>query len=117
MFQPTPVPDFKPALYVLCSTEDSRRAWLSRAPFHFDLDVIPVPSATTPHELALSRNEPFLVGLDSVWVGLGMGRQVERLLDELNGRFPKWAACGNRGVRWDGEILDFSRDVAKPGLR
>jgi hypothetical protein len=40
------------------------------------------------------------------------------LIDELNGRFPNWALCGNRGMRWDGQYLyDFTYDMSSGGLQ
>lgn len=111
----------KPALYVLCSTAAARDAWQARAGFHCDLEVIPAYPVTSAiakiHEIAAPRERPFLVCRDSVWIGLGMGRQVERLVEELNRRFPNWGVCGNRGVRWDNQLLDFGREVAAAALR
>jgi hypothetical protein len=111
----------KPALYVLCSSEKARNAWQGRAGFNCDLEVTvmhPVDSAIgTIHEIAAQRETPFLVCREYVWIGLGMGRQVGRLIEELDKRYPNWAACGNRGVRWDGQLLDFSEEEATVKLR
>lgn len=111
----------KPVLYVLCSSEDARKAWQRRAGFNRDLEVRlaePAPSAIAKiHEIAAHRDAPFLVCRDHVWIGLGMGRQVEQLIAELDQRYPNWAACGNRGVRWDGQLLDFTEEEATVRLR
>lgn len=111
----------KPALHVLCSSEANRDAWRKRAGFHCDLEVIleyPVKSAiATIHSLAAKHERPFLVCRDSVWLGLGLGRQAERLVEELDGRFPNWGACGNRGVRWDDYQFDFGRGIGIAALR
>ncbi len=108
-------------LYVLCSTEGSREAWRERAKFHCDLEVIPLHPVRSAieriHELATRLEQPFLVCRDYIWVGLGMGRQVQHLIDELSSRFPNWAVCGNRGVRWDDQSIDFGRDIANVTLR
>ncbi len=111
----------KPVLYALCSSEDSRNAWRRRAGFKCDLEVIPVypvASATGKiHEIAEQSDAPFLLCRECVWIGLGMGRQVERLSADLEARYPNWAACGNRGVRWDGQVLDFTQESASLKLR
>jgi hypothetical protein len=111
----------KPALYVFCSGERRRDAWRSRSLFHCDLEVTPIYPVRSGmaqiRKLAAQHDDPFLVCRDHVWIGLGMARQVERLVDELNARYPNWGACGNRGVRWDDRLLDYSRDVDNLGLR
>lgn len=111
----------KPALYVLCSGKDSYKNWQARVEFHYDLEtnpIYPVKSAVeTIHELAARQERPFLVCRDYIWIGLGMGRQVERLLSELDGKYSNWAVCGNRGLSWDDQLLDFSREVVTAALQ
>jgi hypothetical protein len=111
----------KPALYVLCSSEEARNAWQKRAGFHCDLEVILVhPAASaigTIHDIAAQRDAPVLVCRDDVWIGLGMGAQVAALVEELDARYPNWGVCGNRGVRWDGQLVDFSKKIETAKVR
>ena len=110
----------KPFLYVLCATEDSRHAWLKRAEHHCDLEVVPryplESGIGEVHRIAGEAERPFLVCRDTIWAGLGMGEHVERLIEELDARYPNWAACGNRGVRWDETTVDFSKDAGASAL-
>jgi hypothetical protein len=109
-------------LYVLCRTADSRDAWRKQAEAHPDLEVtpiFPVPSAVeTVHSLAAAAGRPFLVCQDGVWVGNGIAAHVAILIGELDERFPNWALCGNRGMRWDGQhLFDYAYAMDHGGLR
>ena len=108
-------------LYVLCTTAASARNWETQAAFHQDLDVTPVDTASatgTIRQLAAVAGRPFLVCMETIWLGRGMSRHAELLIEELNGRFPNWAVCGNRGMRWDGQHLyDYSYDMHLGGLQ
>jgi hypothetical protein len=108
-------------LYVLCATAASARKWETLAGFYHDLDVNPVVTASaieTIRQLAALAERPFLVCRDTIWLGRGMSTHAERLEEELNARFPNWALCGNRGMRWDGQRLyDYSYDMSSGGLQ
>ena len=113
--------DGKFPLFVLCRNTASSREWQTLAASYRDLDVKPVvaPSAIEKiRQLAASADAPFLVCADTVWIGLGMAAQMMLLIEELHERFPNWALCGNRGMRWDGQHLyDYSYDMDSGGLQ
>lgn len=108
-------------LHVLCTTPASARNWEALAGFYHDLDVNPVVTVSaieTIRQLAALAKRPFLVCADTIWLGLGMSTHAELLIEELNARFPNWALCGNRGMRWDGQRLyDYSYDMSSGGLQ
>jgi len=108
-------------LYVLCATASSAKRWESLRDAYFDLDVKPVVCASAIEkirQIALMVRRPFLVCCDRIWLGRGSSLQVTPLIDELNARFPNWALCGNRGVRWDGQgVYDYSYDMTFGGLQ
>ena len=108
-------------LYVLCTTAASAKHWDTLAGSYHDLDLSPVVTASairTMRQIATAAERPFLVCLDTVWLGRGMLVHAELLIEELNARFPNWALCGNRGMRWDGQHLyDYSYDMHAGGLQ
>jgi hypothetical protein len=115
------MPDGRFHLYVLCATAALTRKWETLAEFYHDLDVNPlvtVSAIETIRQLATLEERPFLVCRDTMWLGRGMSTHAELLIEELNGRFPNWALCGNRGMRWDGQRLyDYSYDMSSGGLQ
>jgi hypothetical protein len=107
-------------LHVLCTTAASTGDWEKRADFYPELTVNPVITSCaieTIRQFAIQASRPFLVCWDTAWIGRGMPAYVELLIEELNARFPNWALCGNRGMRWDGQSLyDYSHDMHSGGL-
>ena len=109
-------------LYVLCWTRSSGQIWRSRVDSYPDLEISVLHAVASPLEtlrgIARQAGRPFLVCREDVYLGMGIGAQVELLIGELNERFPNWAVCGNRGVRWDGQqVYDFSYDINSAGLQ
>jgi hypothetical protein len=108
-------------LYVLCTTAASARNWEALAGLYHDLAITPVVTASatgTIRQLAILAERPFLVCLETIWLGRGMSDHAELLMEELNARYPNWALCGNRGMRWDGQRLyDYSYDMNSGGLQ
>jgi len=115
------MPEGKFHLYVLCTTAAAAGKWETLAGFYHDLDVSPVVTVSaieTIRQLAALAEGPFLVCRHTIWLGRGMSTHAERLIEELNARFPNWALCGNRGMRWDGQRLyDYSYDMKSGGLQ
>jgi hypothetical protein len=115
------MPDQKFLLYVLCTNTASSKKWQALAGYYNDLDVNPVVALSAIEKirhLAAAAEGPFLVCADTVWLGLGMAAHAKLLIEELNARFPNWALCGNRGMRWDGQCLyDYSYDMNSGGLQ
>ncbi len=113
----------KRTLYVICSSRETQRDTQARQALHPDLlmeAIFPVRSAVQlVREIAARPGaSPFLICREDVWLGAGISSQVDVLIDELNTRFPNWALCGNRGMRWDGgHLYDYSADVNAPGLQ
>jgi hypothetical protein len=115
------MPDEKLHLYVLCQTRDAERTWRERGA-GLDLEITPVfpvrSGVGTIRSLAAAAGAPFLVCRDEVVLGMGLPGHVRTLIQELNERFPNWALCGNRGIRWDGEhVYDFTYEMEATGLQ
>lgn len=112
----------KRVLYVICSSHEAQRDWQARQASYPDLQIqaiFPVRSAIQLlREIAARPASPFLLCRENIWLGVGISSQVDILIEELETRFPNWALCGNRGVRWDGRYLyDYTADINTPGLQ
>lgn len=113
----------KRALYVICSSRETQRDRQAREALYPGFQthaLFPVRSAVQLiREIAKgSASSPFLICREDIWLGAGICSQVDVLLEELATRFPNWALCGNRGMRWDGgHLYDYTADINTRGLQ
>ena len=113
----------KRALYVICSSQETQLDRQAREALYpeFRIQAIfPVRSAVQLiREIAeMPESSPFLICREDIWLGAGICSQVDVLLEELETRFPNWALCGNRGMRWDGgHLYDYTADNNARGLQ
>jgi len=113
----------KRALYVICSSQQTQRDMQARQVLYPDLEIqaiFPVRSAIQLLREIAARpaSPPFLICRENIWLGVGISSQVDILIEELESRYPNWALCGNRGMRWDGKHLyDYTADITAPGLQ
>ena len=108
-------------VYPLCSSREALVDWRGRSGLYPDLDIRPLhpfqSAVAAAHELAATAERPFLLCREDVWLGVGLAAQAGLLMEELSGRFPNWALCANRGVRWDGrQVFDYTYDTQRGGL-
>jgi hypothetical protein len=113
----------KRALYVICSSRETQRDRQAREALYPELQthaIFPVQSSVQLLREIANKPEssPFLMCREDIWLGAGISSQVDVLLQELETRFPNWALCGNRGMRWDGgHLYDYSADINARGLQ
>lgn len=118
---PREMSDEKFRLFVFCKTGASAKAWGAISSSYHDLDITTLVTRSpigALRQIAAQAERPFLVCRDDVWLGRGMSAHATVLIEELNQRFPNWALCGNRGVRWDGQrVYDFTYDMSGGGVQ
>jgi hypothetical protein len=114
------MPDGRFRLYVLCANSGTSKTWQTLANSYPDLEITPVvtvSAVSTIRQLSASAEGPLLICSATVWLGQGMASHARLLIEELDTRFPNWALCGNRGMRWDGQrVYDYSYDMSSGGL-
>jgi glycosyltransferase involved in cell wall biosynthesis len=113
----------KRTLYVICSSKETQRDLQARQALYPELKIqaiFPVRSAVQLLREIAARpgSPPFLICRENIWFGVGISSQVDILIGELETRYPNWALCGNRGMRWDGKhVYDYTADIIVPGLQ
>ena len=93
---------------VLCSSDDSAASWRERCVYYADLDIVPMASISqgwrSLKEVVIRYSGAVVVCQEHVWFGIEFGSEVRHLIEDLDRRFPRWGACGNRGCVWDGAV-------------
>ncbi|HEY3453550.1 MAG TPA: glycosyltransferase family A protein [Bryobacteraceae bacterium] len=94
---------------VLCSSDESAANWRERRTYCPDLDIVPMAFVSQAwkilRDVVADYEGAVVVCQEHVWFGMEFGSEARRLIEDLDRRFPRWGACGNRGCVWEGAVL------------
>lgn len=96
-------------IVVLCSSDEMAASWQDRGASYSGLDILtvsPAAQAWATLKDTIARCEDIaVICQEHVWFGMEFPSAALELVEDLDRRFPRWGACGNRGCVWEGPVL------------